>query len=152
MPGSRFTPAVPKPLLFFAAGLMWSLVGILLCRLAWTWISPLKGILFFEILAAGTIGALFAFYFGFSRIAGKNIDRLSLLPARACFFAFQAWKSYFLIAFMIALGITLRHSSFPKPLLAVIYFIIGGALFLSSFRYYARISRPVRNKKEKPGQ
>ena len=51
-------------------------------------------------------------------------------------FSFQAWKSYLLVAFMIALGITLRHSALPRPILAGVYLAIGGALFLSSLRYY----------------
>lgn len=148
MQGSRFTPAVPRPLLLFVSGLMWSLVGIMLCRMAWLWIFPLGMPLFLAPLFIGAAGACVVFYFGFSRIAQKNIDRLCRLPERACFFAFQAWKSYLIIAFMIALGLTLRHSSIPKFLLAVVYFIIGGGLFLSSFRYYLSIYTIVHAKSE----
>jgi len=151
MSAARFTPAVPRPLLLFVSGLMWSLVGIMLCRMAWLWIFPLETTLFFALLFAGCAGGWLVFYFGFSRIAQKNIDRLCLLPARACFFAFQAWKSYFIIVFMIALGITLRHSPIPRSLLAVVYFIIGGGLFLSSFRYYLRIYTMSRTGSENPG-
>jgi len=123
----------------------------MLCRMAWLWITPLTMQRFVTLLFTGCAGACIVFYFGFSRVALKNIDRMRRLPAKACFFAFQAWKSYFLIAFMIALGITLRHSPVPRSFLAVIYFTIGGALFLSSFRYYLRIFDMNRCGDEKPG-
>ena len=56
-----------------------------------------------------------------------------------CFFAFQQWHSYPLVAFMIALGVFLRHSALPKPYLAILYTGLGSSLFLSSFHYYKRM-------------
>ena len=81
---------------------------------------------------------------GFGGIAQKNIRRLRRLPDRGCFFAFQAWKSYLIIMVMIALGVTLRHSSIPKHFLAVAYTAIGGALIVGSFYYYRHLSRLIR--------
>jgi hypothetical protein len=136
---SKLKPEAPKCWLIAAAGLTWSIVGILLCRLAFGWLDAL---VFSRALLSGTagiIGMLAAYHFGFSAIALKNIGRLSFYPDRACFFAFQAWKSYLIIGVMIALGAALRHSSIPREYLAALYLTIGGALLLSSFHYYIRL-------------
>jgi hypothetical protein len=93
---------------------------------------------------AGGVLAVMAGRWGFGGIARKNIRRLRRLPDRGCFFAFQAWTSYLLIAVMIALGITLRHSSIPKSVLDVLYTAIGGALLLGSFHYYRHLVKLVR--------
>jgi len=137
----KLKPAVSKYLLMALAGLMWSAVGIMLCRMSYTWLRavPIRWAL--SLGSLGLISALAAYRFGFSKIALKNIFRLCLLPDKTCIFAFQAWKSYLIIIFMISLGLTLRHSPLPKHFLAVIYEIIGGALFFSSFHFYGRIWR-----------
>lgn len=138
---TNIKPAVSKYWLMAMAGLMWTVVGIMLCRLSFIWLSPVNWHKSLPLASLGIIFSLAACRFGFSAIAKKNIDRLCLLADKSCIFAFQAWKSYLIIAFMITLGITLRHSAFPARYLAVIYITIGGALFLSSFLFYHRIWR-----------
>ena len=143
----KFKPAVSKYLLMGLAGLMWSGVGIMLCRLAVIWLKPIHRNVAWSLGSLGLIAAIVVYRFGFSKIALKNITRLCLLPNTTCIFAFQAWKSYLIIIFMVALGLTLRHSPMPKHFLAVIYETIGGALFFSSFHFYGRIWR-VKIRKE----
>ena len=48
-------------------------------------------------------------------------------------------KSYLLVVFMMALGMVLRNSAFPRIYLSVIYTTIGAALFFSSLHYYPQI-------------
>jgi hypothetical protein len=138
---SKLKPEAPKIWLIAAAGFTWSAVGILLCKLAYGWLSTL--LLRTALLSgtAGMIGMGIAYHFVFSAIALKNIGRLSFLPAKACFFAFQAWRSYLIIVVMIALGTFLRHSRIPREYLAALYLTIGGALFLSSLHYYVQLWR-----------
>lgn len=145
----RLKPAVPKCWLFAIGGLLWSSVGVMLIATAIHWLIPLgpaKGILH------GMVGLTVAVIFlrqRFGRMALRNIGRLSGLPDRGCVFAFQNWRSYLTIVFMMALGYTLRHLPFPRPLLAVIYTAIGGALVLGSFHYHRRLlrlSRIIRNR------
>jgi hypothetical protein len=112
-------------------GILYVSSYIWLAAVPWHWWLPLGAI--------GIISAVMAHRYGFSRIALKNISRLCLLSDKICIFAFQAWRSYLLIIFMIMLGIMLRDSPLPKHFLAIIYMTIGGALFLSSFHYYCRI-------------
>jgi len=87
--------------------------------------------------------AVAAYYLGFSKIARKNVKRLCLLTERTCVFAFQTWRGYLIIGFMISLGIILRTSAIPKQYLAVVYTTIGGAIFLSSFHYYGLLWKIV---------
>jgi hypothetical protein len=136
---SALKPAVHRNWLIATAGVMWTTFGVVLCLMAYHWLSTVvsnQPILFGSM---GLLLALVIYYFGFSRIARKNIDRLFQFQDKVCFFAFQAWKSYLIIAIMAAMGAFLRHSSIPKQYLAVIYLAIGGALILSSFHYYGRL-------------
>ncbi|MCJ7542422.1 MAG: hypothetical protein MUO88_22465, partial [Desulfobacterales bacterium] len=106
----KLKPAVSKYWLMALAGLMWSVVGITLCHMAFIWLRAVTGRWALSMGSLGLISALTVYHFGFSKIALKNIDRLCHLPDKTCIFAFQAWKSYLLIIFMIILGITMRHS------------------------------------------
>ncbi len=139
-------PGVSKNWLIVTAGLMWSVVGLMLCRLAYHWLATNRWKWFAPLELLGIVLALIAHQFCFSRIARKNIARLSLLTDKTCIFAFQRWKSYLLIALMITLGIVLRNPAVPKPHLAVLYTMIGGALLLGSLQYYGCLWRIVMRK------
>ncbi len=128
-------PAVGKPVLLFLAALIWIGVGVMLLSLAFGWLNPigLPGEWFFVI--PGVLGALIIHHFGFLRVVDKNLARILPMEGRRCVFAFMSWKSYLIAVLMIAMGITLRHSSIPKRFLAILYIGIGLALILSSIRY-----------------
>jgi hypothetical protein len=81
-------------------------------------------------------GGVAVYRYGFSRIARKNIRRISTKPENVCLFAFQAWRSYLLILVMMVLGYTLRHSHTPRLILTVIYAAVGTGLALSSTLYF----------------
>ncbi len=126
---------VTKKVLMFIAGLMWLLVGIMLMNYARIWLSPESEKIVFIFAGAGVLSALIIHHFGFLRVADKNLKRILSMEEKVSVFSFISWKSYVLIAGMITLGITLRHSAVPKNYLAVLYIGIGMALFLSSIRY-----------------
>lgn len=132
-------PTVARRFLLLLAGLLWSGVGILLCSMAGGWL--LRAPWPTNILGAGVgVASGFLIYrYGFSRIALKNIERISKKPEQVCLFAFQAWRSYLLITIMMALGFILRHSALPRYVLAVIYSAVGSGLTLSSILYYERL-------------
>ena len=149
----RFKPDVPKCWLFAASGVMWSVVGLVMCTTGARWLAgqDILPIIGFEL--AGVALAVAALRWGFGRIARKNIHRLRQLPDRGCLFAFQAWTSYLIITVMIALGVALRHSPVPKQWLAIVYTGIGGALFMASFSYYRhllRLMRAIRRRRARP--
>jgi len=87
-------------------------------------------------VAGGIVLGLIIHHFGFLKVVDKNLGRLSEMEGKRCVFSFMSWKSYLLVAIMMTLGITLRHSGIPKLYLVVPYSGIGLALFLSSIRYF----------------
>lgn len=136
---TRMKPAVSKYWLIALAGIIWSTVGIMLCRLAYRWLSAAQWEWSLPLGLIGIVLSWVTYRLGFSVIAHKNIDRLCRLSDKSCIFAFQAWRSYLAILIMILLGIILRRSPLPKYFIATIYMTMGGALFLSSLHYYHRI-------------
>jgi hypothetical protein len=134
----KFDPAVDKKWLNLAAGLMWSGVGVMLIAISTRWLHLDNLLTILELVLAGLALGTVIYLFGFSKVARKNIRRIATMPAeRNCIFAFQEWKTYPLVIFMIFLGIYLRvYSPFPKPLLAITYIGIGSSLFTSSLQYY----------------
>jgi hypothetical protein len=118
------------------AGLVWLAVGValMLVGCSWFYVSawPLN-----LVLAAGSLPLGFIIYAnGFSRIVRKNLNRIGTQPEKVCAFAFQGWRSYFLILLMMAMGYTVRHLPIPKYIDAVIYFAMGSALAFGSSLYF----------------
>lgn len=131
----KLNPAVDKRILVLLAGIMWCGVGIMLIRFAVSWLIAFnwreQGI-FYSI---GLLAAIPIHYFGFLKIADKNLKRLLPLNEKRCIFSFMTWKSYIIVLVMVSLGIFLRHSAIPKRYLSILYNGIGIALFLSGLRY-----------------
>ena len=130
-------PKVNKNILVFISGLLWTGVGLFLIRLAFRWFAELStNEIIFAIIAGIILGSTIA-YFGFIGLANKNIDRINQYQGKVCVWAFQKWTTYFLIIFMMSLGIFMRNTPYiPKFLLSPMYIGIGFALFVASFRYY----------------
>jgi len=87
------------------------------------------------MVVVGGLAAVVIHHFGFLKVVDKNLDRIRPMQGKRCAFSFMSWKSYLMVAVMMAMGIGLRHSPIPKPYLAVLYIGIGLALVLSSGRY-----------------
>ena len=116
----------------------------MLCNLAYGWLLPVAFPQVLRMTLAGVLLASAIFYFGFSKLAKKNIQRITAMAGdKVCIFAFQEWTSYPLIVVMVGLGLSLRILlPIPKPYLAILYIGIGGGLFLSSLCYYKHLLRP----------
>ena len=132
----KFDPAVDKRFLIALSGIIWSIIGLLLCNLAVKWLSEIsdEGVYLFGI--TGMVTAFLIYYFGFLKLVNTNINRILSKDGKVCVFGFQPWRSYLIIIIMIGLGSILRQSVLPKPYLSIIYIGFGGAMILSSFRYY----------------
>jgi len=132
---AKIKPAVNKRVLLFLAGLMWLSVGAMLLYLSFSWLNASHAHGAFIFAGIGVVVALLVHHFGFLKIVDKNLGRILPMEGSKCVFAFMTWKSYILVAIMVAMGILLRHSPIPKPYLSIIYIGIGLALLLSSIRY-----------------
>jgi hypothetical protein len=132
----NYRPAVRRHWLLFASGVVWLGVGIGLITVAcyWLYISMWPVSLVFGAL--GLIMGLMVYFFGFSKIVRKNLNRIGTKPEVVCLFAFQGWRSYFLILMMMAMGYTIRHLPIPKAIDAIVYFTMGFAMILGSSQYF----------------
>jgi hypothetical protein len=139
----KWIPATKKIWLHLTAGFMWSGVGIMLVAFAAHWLGLVHSWMLLLLVLAGLLLAAGIYFFGFSKLASRNIQRIVNIPKeRVCLFAFQKWTSYPLVVVMIALGIYLRlYSPIPKPYLAVLYIGLGLSLLVSSLQYYLQAIR-----------
>lgn len=142
---NKLKPAVNKNWLHLFAGVVWFSVGVMLMSFAARWLKAVVLLPMLLLLLAGLLLATGIYFFGFSKLAKKNIKRINILGGeKLCLFAFQGWTSYPLVIFMIFLGIYLRTASpIPKPILAILYLGIGGGLFSASIHYFAHIARTL---------
>ncbi len=131
----RINPRVDRKILILISGLMWCGVGVMLMILAETWVNHYSGRGKYIYYITGFLIAMPVHYFGFLRLAKKNLSRLIPISGKKCVFSFITWKSYITLAIMIFMGIILRHSSIPKNYLSILYNGIGLGLFLSGIRY-----------------
>ena len=131
----RFIPVVTRKILLFTAGIMWLCVGTMLLNYSYSWLVLESSRMIIIFSGTGIILALLVHHFGFLKVADKNLKRILLMEGKVSVFSFITWKSYILIAGMITMGVTLRHSAIQKHYLAVLYIGIGLALILSSVRY-----------------
>jgi hypothetical protein len=144
---SKWVPATKKIWLHLTAGIMWSGVGIMLTVFAVTWLGLVHSWTVLLLISAGLLLAAAIYFFGFSKLASKNVQRIIAIPKeRVCLFAFQKWTSYPLVLVMVAMGIYLRrYSPIPKPDLAILYLGLGTSLFVSSIQYYVQVFRTAGN-------
>jgi hypothetical protein len=134
--GSHFNLRVNKVTLVLFAGLVWIGVGFMLCKMAIGWLNDYASGGKYIFAVTGIMAALVIHHFGFLKVVNKNLTRLNSFEGKRCPFSFISWRSYMLVAIMMTMGITMRHSSIPKQYLSVLYLAIGLALVLSSIRYF----------------
>jgi hypothetical protein len=133
---AKFKPAANKSFLLLLSWAMWFGVGIMLNSFALHWLIAYHGNRAYLFAGVGFIAALLIHYYGFLRIADRNLGRISNLNDKPCVFSFMSWKSYIIVVVMVTMGIALRHSAIPKQYLSMLYIGIGLALLLSSMRYF----------------
>ena len=86
---SKFKPAVRKIWLQLSAGLVWLGVGVMLIGFASRWLKPIVFLTKLLLIAAGLLLATGIYFFGFSKLAKKNIKRINGLKGeKVCLFAF----------------------------------------------------------------
>ncbi len=141
---AKIKPAVNKRVLLFLAGFMWLAVGTMLLFLSFFWLNEFRIHGAFIFSGIGVIVALVVHHFGFLKIVDKNLGRILPMEGTKCIFSFITWKSYIIVAVMVATGALLRHSPIPKPYLSILYIGIGLALLLSSVRYLRVLLSQIR--------
>lgn len=142
---TRYNPAVPRRILLGVAGLAWTIAGGILCIRSVVWLEAYPLGVALAIVTAGILGAAAAYLFWFSGLVRKNIQRIALLPERACVFAFTPWRGYVMIALMMSAGIALRSGTIPPVYLALPYMAMGSVLLAGSAGFYREFLRVGRH-------
>lgn len=134
---SKFIPTVPRRYLMLIAGIVWSIAGTILLFKAYRFMNfEVKYI--FIYLSISVLAGLLFFYFLFSKISKRHINRLqSFKNERYSFFSFFNLRSYVLMFSMITMGIIIRKLQLVQnQTLAYVYLTMGIPLLISSFRFY----------------
>ncbi len=139
----KYNPAVRNRWHIALAGMTWAGVGLLLCRYSYTWLSPVGPFRAGVFALVGFALSLAAYRFGMSKIARKNLDRLTAFQGRKCIFGFLTWNSYLNIGVMVTMGVTLRHSALPKDYLSLVYTSMGSSLLMGSLQYFKGLLNPL---------
>jgi hypothetical protein len=138
-------PAADRKVLVLTAGVVWSVVGLILSAVGIQWmILGHRGIIIPGLI--GVVAGLALDRWKFSRLSLKNIKRIFAdYPGQTkiCVFAFQSTEGYIMIAAMMILGYTLRHLPIEKIYLSPLYLAIGLGLILSSLQYYRAFAAPT---------
>ncbi|AEH45846.1 hypothetical protein Thein_1993 [Thermodesulfatator indicus DSM 15286] len=130
-------PRVPKVWLYFVSGVVWLAVGSILIVRSFFFVHQAHNILYWVLWVATFIASCFLGRRFMGKIALKNIKRLDNKDhSHLCFFAFQPWRSYLLVAMMMSMGIFLRKHPLPSPEMIVLYAFMGGALINASWLYF----------------
>lgn len=125
----RFKPGVTVRTHLFLAALIWSLVGFFLLTNGFVLIS-LKGHLWYGVL--GMLLGTAKTFFVLDRVALKNVKRIKEFEDKVCIGSVYSWKTWILVAAMIALGRFLRTTVLPPEIVGFIYTAVGWALMLAS--------------------
>jgi len=134
-------PSASRSILTLIAGLVWSIVGLVLIIVAARWLWASDQHVRVELLL-GLIAGWFVYSLGFAGLVRKNLDRIRQLAPekdRICVFAFQHWRSYLIVIIMIMLGYALRHLPVDRIYIAPVYLAVGLGLTLASLHYYTHV-------------
>lgn len=120
-----------KKWLIVENALLWMAAGFNILRIGvGAAVSDTSATAFHVVLRAFPVFAAFAAMF--ARVIKKNSRRILAMPQpRAPFYRFLDLKGYIVIAFMMTLGVALRHiGPIPDAFFAFFYTGLGAALFL----------------------
>lgn len=126
---ARLKPGVQQKTHLLLAASLWTSIGIMLMVRGLGWL--LAADLVFLALPAVLLGFLKARYI-LDRTAARSIERILLLQDGTCLGAVYSKWTWLLVLAMMGMGMLLRSSALPRPLLAVLYIMVGWALFWSS--------------------
>ena len=125
----RFKPGISVRTHLFLAALIWSVVGFFLLINGFVLIS-LQNHLWYGVV--GLILGTAKTFFILDRVAQKNVKRIKEFEDKVCIGSVYSWKTWVMVAAMIALGRLLRTTVLPGEVVGLIYTAVGWALMLAS--------------------
>ncbi len=80
-------------------------------------------------------------FFILDRVALKNVKRIKDFEDKVCIGSVYSWKTWVMVAAMIALGRFLRTTVLPGEVVGLIYTAVGWALMLASRKMWLEWKR-----------
>ena len=143
---------IQKEKLLIVAGVVWAIAGSNILRIGIaSYIESFDRGNPFPLLWMIPLSALIltGFMMMFRKVVKRNTRRILSYTEKKSVFAFFDIKGYLLMAFMMALGITLRSVNLlPAAFFAVFYTGLGTALTLSGVRFIVNYTRALRTARE----
>ncbi len=128
----RWKPAASARTHLLLAASMWCTVGTLLAAAGLHWCLGTHAATAAFLVALGLVLGALKGRFVLARTARHNAGRLVARGDGRCVGGFLGWKGWLLVPLMMGLGIALRRSPLPRPVLGVVYVAIGAALLTGS--------------------
>lgn len=128
-----------KKHLYIVAGVIWGIPGAII---------SVKGIKAYQMqppediwwLLMITAAVQAAFFMLFRKIVDRYCDRIASLPDKVKIWQTFPTRGWFLLIFMMSLGIALKHiPGVPSAFTASFYTGLGPMLILSSVRYISKL-------------
>ncbi len=126
---------VPRTAHYLLAALIWGAPGVTITIKGITAYSSVpQSELWWLLIATATV--VVAFFYIFSRVARRYIDRISTLPEKSPAYSTFPLRGWMLLLFMMGLGITIKYLPYiPVQFIASFYSALGPMLLLSSVRF-----------------
>ncbi|WP_163339654.1 hypothetical protein [Desulfopila sp. IMCC35008] len=126
---SRFKPGGHRKTHLLLAASLWTGIGCLLTARGLHWLAKSDS---FAVLVPAVLAGVLKSRYILDKTAAKSIDRILHLKDGTCLGAVYSTKTWGLVLLMMGMGIILRMSSCPLPVLGFLYVMIGCALIRSS--------------------
>lgn len=126
---SGFKPGVNRSVHLFIAPLLWTAIGCMLMIRGWAWLGSTSRLwLLVVAVAFGSLKSLVIL----DTTARHSIQRIVAFKDGTCIGAVYSWKTWLLVALMMATGIAIRKLTEPGLVVGTIYVAVGWALVFSS--------------------
>ncbi|MGM0574275.1 MAG: hypothetical protein ACQEXJ_00890 [Myxococcota bacterium] len=136
----RLKPAARARTHMMAAALTWTAVaaGLGAAGARWALGASTGGAAL--ALAAGLVLGGLKGHFVIRRVARRLRDRILDRGDGKCVGGFFPWRSWLLVGGMMGLGLVLRLSPIPRPVLGAVYVGLGAALAMGSVVYWRGVA------------
>lgn len=132
----KLNPVVPRGVLPVIAGVIWALVGLMLCTRAGLWLSAFEPVKAAGTAAVGIVLGVIMIRTSFLPLVAKNLARIARRPERTCLFSMFPWRSWTIALVMSIAGGLLRRSGAPRLPLAGMYLAMGLCLLAGAVLYF----------------
>lgn len=130
-------PSVPKRYLLFVAGVVWLFAGSMLLTKGIGMLKPYPDEIWWKLFLSIPLGIAF-YKFMFSKIFLKHSTRIiNITHKRPCLFSFFNLRAYFMMGFMIGMGVFLRTSHLVSfRYLSILYVTMAVPLLISAVMFF----------------